>query len=57
MATIQQKGEAVRKAVKWISENIKEGKNRPVSLIIMEAAGRYNLSPKEEAFIREFYEK
>lgn len=57
MATIQQKGEAVRKAVKWISECVKEDESRSLSILIIEAAGRYNLSPKEEDFIREFYEK
>jgi hypothetical protein len=57
MPTIQRKGEAVRQAVKWISENIKEGKDRPLSLLILDASCRYNLSPKEEDFIREFYKE
>ena len=57
MATIQQKGEPVRKAVRWISKEMKGENNTPISRLIVEAAGRYNLSPKEEEFIRAFYSK
>jgi len=55
MATIQPKGEKVRQAVKWISEGLLEDEGRSVVLLIQEAAGQFNLSPKDEEFLRSFY--
>jgi len=56
MATIQPKGEKVRQAVKWISEGRLEDEGRSIALLIQEAAGQFNLSPKDEEFLRSFYE-
>ena len=56
MATIQPKGEKVRQAVKWISEGRLENEGRSITLLIQEAAGQFNLSPKDEEFLRSFYE-
>ena len=57
MATIQSKGEKLRQAVKWISENRKENECKSIPLLIQEAAGRFNLSPKEEEFLVSFYKE
>ena len=57
MATIQPKGERVRRAVKWISENRKEDDKRSVYSLIQDASLRFTLSPKEEDFLRAFYEE
>lgn len=57
MAPIQPKGEKVRQAVKWISENLKEGEKRPIYRLIQDASLRFTLSPKEEDFLRSFYEE
>lgn len=57
MATIQPKGEKLRRAVKWISENRKENECKSISLLIQEGAGRFNLSPKEEEFLVSFYKE
>lgn len=57
MATIQPKGERVRQAVKWISENLKEDEKRPIYSLIQDASLRFTLSPKEEDFLRSFYEE
>ena len=57
MATIQPKGEKVRQAVKWISEGRLEDETKPIPQLIQEAAGRFNLSPKDEEFLRSFYNK
>ena len=56
MAAIQPKGERVRQAVKWISENLKEDEKRPIHRLIQDASLRFTLSPKEEDFLRSFYE-
>ncbi|MBW1779192.1 MAG: hypothetical protein JRL30_00440 [Deltaproteobacteria bacterium] len=57
MATIQPKGEKVRQAVKWISESRLADETRPMTQLIQEAAGQFNLSPKDEEFLRSFYKK
>jgi len=57
MATIQPKGERVRQAVKWISENLQEDEKRPIYRLIQDASLRFTLSPKEEDFLRSFYEE
>lgn len=54
--SITPKGEQVRSAVKWISEQCREKKDIPAPRWVEEAASRFNLSPKEEAFLREFYQ-
>jgi hypothetical protein len=57
MATIQPKGEAVRQAVKWIAEARSEDESRSLSDLIQKASARFNLSPKDEGFLRAFYEE
>lgn len=57
MSTIQPRSEKVKKAINWISENLKEDAGRPVPPLIEEAGMRFNLSPKEEAFLVSFYKK
>jgi len=57
MATIQPKGEKVRQAIKWIAEVRLEDETSPLSSLIEKASCQFNLSPKEEAFIRSFYEE
>ena len=55
MSTIMPKGENLRQAVKWISENLKEDENAKILLVIEKAGIRFNLSPKDEEYLRSFY--
>jgi len=57
MATIQPKGEKVRQAVKWIAEARLEDEDHPIGELIEKAAEQFNLSPKDEEFLRSFYEE
>ena len=57
MATIQPKGDKVRQAVKWIAAERLEDEKKAFSMLIQEAGSRYNLSPKEEEFLRAFYQE
>jgi len=57
MTTIQPKGEKVRQAVRWISENRQDDKGRPIPLLIREASARFNLSPMDEDFLISFYDQ
>ncbi len=57
MSQIIPEGEAVRNAVKWISNECKENRESNINKLIIEAAAKYNLSPKDEDFLRTFYSK
>jgi hypothetical protein len=57
MATIQPKGEKLRQAVKWISENRQEDESRSVFILVQKAAQQFNLSPKDEDFLMSFYKE
>ena len=57
MATIQPKGEKLRQAVKWISGELMEDDKRQLSRLILDASSRFNLSPKEEEYLRAFYQE
>jgi len=57
VATIELKGESLRKAVKWMSSERLEDNEKAMDLLIQEAALRFNLSPKDENYLRSFYGK
>ncbi len=57
MATIMPKGDKLRQAVKWISENLKEDGKASIPLLIEKAALQFNLSPKDEDFLHSFYKE
>ncbi len=49
-------GEDLRKATRWISENLKEDPGRPISPLIQEAIFKFDLSPKDGDFLINFYQ-
>ncbi len=58
MSTILPESEALRKAVKWISEQIQAHPEEPeekVQKLVIEAINRFDLSPKDSDFLMEFY--
>ncbi|SMC21028.1 hypothetical protein SAMN02746041_01097 [Desulfacinum hydrothermale DSM 13146] len=57
MATVMPQGEAIRKAVKWVSECLQEKPDAPLSALVNEAVRRFDLSPKEAEFLLQFYAK
>jgi hypothetical protein len=57
MATIMPEGEAIRKAVKWISDKLLDDPNKSVQKLINEAVMRFDLSPKDAVFLADFYRK
>jgi hypothetical protein len=57
MATIVPKGENIRRALKWISDNRLNDEKKPVSQLIQEAGLKFNLSPNEEVFLVNFYKE
>jgi hypothetical protein len=55
MITIQPVGEAIRRAVKWISGELQENPNRSYQKLVNDAVSRFDLSPIETEFLKEFY--
>jgi hypothetical protein len=50
-------GESVRKAVKWISESLKENSGTSISTLIEQASLKFDLTPKDADFLIAFYKK
>jgi hypothetical protein len=57
MATVMPEGEAIRKAVKWISAEMSEHPDKSVQKLVSEAVTRFDLSPKDSEFLMSFYKK
>ncbi len=57
MATVMPEGEAIRKAIKWISAELSEHPDKPAGKLVNEAVARFDLSPKDSEFLISFYKK
>ena len=57
MTTIMPEGERLRQAIKWISAERLQDAKKAIQLLIQEASLRFNLSPKEEAYLMSFYQE
>jgi hypothetical protein len=49
--SIQPKGEDLRRAVKWVSEERKYNPEKEVKTIVQEACMKFDLSPIDEDFL------
>lgn len=54
MSTIHPQGEALKKAIEWISEKRKENPDATPVRLADEAALRFDLSPKDSEFLLRF---
>lgn len=57
MATVTPEGEALRKAIKWISAELGENPEKSPQTLVNEAVTRFDLSPKDTDFLIAFYKK
>lgn len=57
MSTILPEGEDLRRAVKWVSTQLKEECGIPLNKLIQEAIFKFDLSPKDSEFLITFYSK
>jgi len=57
MTTIMPEGEAIRRAIKWISGELQENPNKSIHILVNDAVSRFDLSPIEAEFLTEFYHK
>lgn len=48
-------GEEIRRAVKWVSNNLLENPGQPVAPLVQEAIFRFDLSPRDAEFLIMFY--
>ncbi len=55
MSTILPEGESIRKAVKWVSDQLKEHPDSRVQKLVNQAITRFDLSPKDSEFLINFY--
>ena len=53
MTTVMPQSELMRKAVTWVSERKTAGE--PLAKVLDEAGMRFNLSPKDQDFLRDFF--
>ena len=52
--TLHAKGEDLRKAVRWISEERKYGSDQKIKALVRKAVEKFNLSPKDAEFLDRF---
>ncbi len=57
MATVMPEGEAIRKAVKWISTTREEKPDVSLNKLINEAVMKFDLSPLDAEFLQGFFRK
>ena len=57
MTTVQPKGEDLRKAVKWISEERQYNPEQKTSALIEEACLKFDLSPMDAEYLSKFLKK
>ena len=55
MTTILPDSEQLKRAVKWISEHLKEDENQSKQKLINEAISRFDLNPKQSMYLYSFY--
>jgi len=54
MHTIMPDSQQLKRAVKWISEQLKEDENKSKQGLINEAISRFDLNPKQSMFLLSF---
>ncbi len=54
MPTILPEGDAIRKATRWASQERQQQPDKNINVIVEEACLRFNLSPKDSAFLSRF---
>jgi hypothetical protein len=57
MTTVMPEGEAIRIAVKWISDNLRDDPSKSIQKLINEAVMRFDLSPKDAEDLKGYLSK
>jgi len=57
MTTVMPAGEDIRRAVKWISENLETNPDQSRMKLIEQAVFKFDLSPVDSEFLMNFFSK
>ncbi len=57
MTTGVPEGEAIRKAIKWVSAALEEEPDSDVRVLVNKAITRFDMSPKDADFLMRFYKE
>ena len=57
MGTVMPEGEAIKKAIRWISDELEEDPNANILSLVNRAIAKFDLSPKDGEFLLGFYKK
>ncbi len=52
--SIQPEGEHIKKAIKWLSDQREDNKNKPEEAILEDVSVKFNLSPNDTEYIKKF---
>lgn len=52
---LEKKGDNIARAVNFIDEKLKESNAKPLNQLISEAGARFNLTPKDEAYLENLF--
>jgi hypothetical protein len=55
MTTIQPQGEAVKTAIKWVSEQLLDDPETELRTLVQKAALTFDLSPADASFLERFF--
>ena len=55
MTTVMPQGESLKRAIKWVSGYLKEDPDTEKFSVVQDAVLRFDLSPKDEQFLYNFY--
>lgn len=56
MTTIMPQSELTKRAVAWISEELKANQGKSLAALIEDAAMRFNLGPKDVELLQQFFQ-
>jgi len=57
MTGIQPEGEAMRRAIRFVSEALRDDPDRPLAPLLEQATLRFDLDPRQADFLIEFHQK
>ena len=55
MSEITPTGEALRRAVRFVSDQLRENEDKPLLPLVDEASQRFDLTPKQSEYLIRFY--
>jgi len=55
LTTIMPESHQLKRAVKWISEQLKEDEHKPKMALVNEATIKFDLNPKQSMYLLNFY--